>query len=51
MPRRLIDISLLAPAEVEWLDAYHRAVIEKLAPHLDDDDRTWLEAACAPLNG
>ncbi len=47
--RRLIDLSLLTPAEIAWLDAYHEAVRGRLAPHLDGEDLVWLEAACAPL--
>ena len=47
--RRLIDRSLLTPAEIAWLDAYHTAVHERLAPHLDGEDLAWLNAACAPL--
>ena len=47
--RRLIDPALLAPAEAEWLDAYHARVREALAPDLDGPVRTWLEAATRPL--
>ncbi|BAU93568.1 aminopeptidase [Methylorubrum populi] len=47
--RRLIDPSLLAPAEVEWLDAYHARVRAALAPDLDGPVRGWLEAATRPL--
>lgn len=47
--RRLIAKNLLAPAERQWLDAYHATVAEKLAPDLDDNARDWLEAACKPL--
>ncbi|MCG6857236.1 MAG: aminopeptidase P family protein [Salaquimonas sp.] len=47
--RRLIEVPLLSNEEIAWLDAYHAAVVEKLAPHLDDADRAWLATACAPL--
>ena len=40
---------MLTDGEVEWLDAYHRTVYERLAPHLDADERAWLAQACAPL--
>src|SRR5690606_28358854 len=47
--RNLIETELLTPAETDWLDAYHAAVFEKLAPAMSETDRAWLEAACAPL--
>ncbi len=47
--RALIDVSLLSPAERGWIDAYHARVLEQLGPQLDEGDRAWLEAACAPL--
>ncbi|TAN01613.1 MAG: aminopeptidase P family protein [Rhodanobacteraceae bacterium] len=48
---RLLDPSLLDPAEAAWLDAYHATVRERLAPLLDDPaDRAWLDARCARLN-
>lgn len=48
--RGLIDAALLSAAEADWIDAYHAAVAEKLAPGLDDTERAWLEAACAPID-
>lgn len=48
--RDLVDPALLSPAEADWLDAYHAAVFEKLAPGMSGTDREWLEAACAPLD-
>jgi len=47
--RNLIETELLTPAETDWLDAYHAAVLEKLAPAMSETDRAWLIAACAPL--
>jgi Xaa-Pro aminopeptidase len=47
--RRLIDTSLLSPAERDWLNAHHARVRETLSPILDGDDRAWLEAATSPL--
>lgn len=44
-----IDRSMLRGEEVEWLDAYHRMVYEKLSPYLDEEEREWLKGACAPL--
>ena len=47
--RDLIDTSVLAPAERDWLNAYHLEVIEKIAPRLSDPARTWLGQAAAPI--
>ncbi len=47
--RRLIDASLLDPAERAWLDAYHARVAESLAPLVDAETERWLRTACAPL--
>jgi len=47
--RRLIVREMLLPTERAWLDAYHADVVAKIGPQLSDDDRAWLEAACAPL--
>ena len=35
----------LTPAQIRFLDDYHRIVLEKLKPHLDKDDAEWLENA------
>jgi Xaa-Pro aminopeptidase len=47
--RRLIDASLLDPAERAWLDAYHARVLAELAPLVAPATAAWLAAACAPL--
>ncbi len=47
--RRLIKVDLLTPAEIAWVDDYHARVRQMLAPQLNAEDRSWLEAATAPL--
>lgn len=48
--KRLIDLAMLTPTEVAWLNDYHLHVKETLLPHLTDEaDRQWLTQACAPL--
>ena len=49
LDRRLINLAMLAPWEVEWLDRYHADVREKLSGRISEDASTWLEAATAPL--
>jgi Xaa-Pro aminopeptidase len=38
-----IDSSLLTPEEIRWLNAYHKAVYDKLSPYLDEDVKAWLK--------
>lgn len=38
----LVDKSLLDPRHIEWLNAYHATVFERLAPHLSEDEQRWL---------
>jgi Xaa-Pro aminopeptidase len=47
--RRLVDVALLNPAELAWLNAYHTQVREALTPLLDADTGAWLAKATAPL--
>jgi len=49
--RALINPSLLDPAALAWLDAYHAHVLAMLAPHLAEEAATleWLTKATAPL--
>ena len=43
-----IDVSLLTPKELRWLNDYHQLVYDRLSPHLDTADRDWLRTATAP---
>ncbi len=47
--RRLIDAGALSRGDREWLNAYHGAVLEKLADRLSAPALAWCKAACAPL--
>lgn len=49
--RRLIDVTLMTPDEIAWLDAYHLRVRNTLRGALDDATGSWLEAATRPLSG
>lgn len=41
----LVDMKLLAPGEIAWLNAYHKAVREKLEDKVSPAARKWLRAA------
>ncbi len=47
--RRLLDVDLLAPAERQWLDDYHRRVAAEVGPLLEGTTRAWLDRATRPL--
>ncbi|MET0529042.1 MAG: aminopeptidase P family protein [Microvirga sp.] len=42
---RLVEPAIMNADEIAWLNAYHAAVREKIAPHLDAETRAWLENA------
>lgn len=41
--------SLLDKNELEWLNRYNRWCFDTLAPHLNEEDRAWLETKCKTL--
>ena len=45
-----LDVTLLTPEELQWLNDYHQLVFDRLSPHLDAPDRDWLRTATAPLH-
>ena len=40
-----IDLTMLMPEELAWLNEYHAKVYAELAPYLDEDEKKWLENA------
>jgi Xaa-Pro aminopeptidase len=47
--RRLVDVEMLEPEELVWLDCYHAHVLARIGPKLSGADLAWLQAACAPI--
>lgn len=47
--RKLIDVSLLVPEEVEWLNQYHSKCKEILAPYMNEYEMAWLSKATQPI--
>ena len=39
----------LSRVQLDWLNAYHAEVYKTLAPRLNDEEKAWLAAKCAPL--
>lgn len=40
-----IDLAMLMPEELAWLNEYHAKVYAELAPYLDEEEKKWLENA------
>jgi Xaa-Pro aminopeptidase len=48
--RRLIDVGMLDPEELIWLNCYHAHVMARIGPRLSGADLEWLRDACAPID-
>ena len=40
-----IDLTMLMPEELAWLNEYHAKVYAELVPYLDEEEKKWLENA------
>ncbi len=47
--KSLIDVSILNPSEIEWINSYHARVYETLSKHLEGDVRDWLKEQTKPM--
>lgn len=47
--RNLIEPDMLTTAERNWLNAYHKATLDKIAPNCATATQDWMKRACAPL--
>jgi Xaa-Pro aminopeptidase len=47
--KSLIDKDLLEKKEIEWLNAYHSEVYEKLNPFLEPLEKNWLKEKTSPV--
>ena len=45
----LIIVPMLSVRERAWLNKYHQMVYEKLAPHLNDEEKAWLKMKTAEI--
>ena len=45
----LLDMTLLTPEEVDWLNAYHARVADSLQPFVSGADAAWLASATAVI--
>lgn len=47
--RNLVDLTLITPTELAWLNKYHTRVYERISPFLNEKENLWLKKATAPL--
>ncbi|KAK4539259.1 hypothetical protein RGQ29_031932 [Quercus rubra] len=48
--RKLIELSLLIPEEIDWLNSYHSKCRDILAPYLNESESAWLKKATEPIS-
>lgn len=46
----LIDLEIMTPSDVEWINAYHEKVQDSLSPLLSEEEKAWLSRKCAPIS-
>ncbi|NVJ96913.1 MAG: aminopeptidase P family protein [Alphaproteobacteria bacterium] len=49
LDRRLVDTAILTDNELDWVNDYHAQVREKIAPLVEGEVLTWLEAVTTPI--
>ena len=47
--KSIIVKDLLSQEEIDWINAYHKTVQEKLTPHLEGEVKQWFESLVSPL--
>lgn len=47
--KKLTDVKLLLPEEIEWINNYHKECWNKLSGSLDEDALKWLKRETAPI--
>ncbi|KAF4380638.1 hypothetical protein F8388_016992 [Cannabis sativa] len=48
--KKLIDLKLLTPEELDWLNSYHSKCKDILAPYLNETQKSWLHTATEPIS-
>ncbi|XP_071722446.1 aminopeptidase P1 [Rutidosis leptorrhynchoides] len=46
---KMIDMSLLTPEEIKWLNTYHSKCRDILASYLNESEMAWLKKAAEPI--
>lgn len=45
----LIDMTMMTPEEISWINAYHQRVAREICPLLTPDEARWLQNKCQPI--
>lgn len=45
----LLQLDIMTVKEIDWLNAYHQMVLEKLSPFLGAEEMLWLESKTRPI--
>ena len=45
-----IDVNMLTPEEIDWLNTYHETTYQRLSPYLSQDEREWLAGATKKIS-
>ncbi|CAA6804998.1 MAG: Xaa-Pro aminopeptidase (EC [uncultured Aureispira sp.] len=46
---KLIDLSLMSPLDIAWLNKYHQRVYAALSPSLNGEEKAWLWSKCETI--
>ena len=49
LEREALDVNCLTEVEIRRIDEYHADVYEKIAPYLNEEEKTWLKEVTKPL--
>lgn len=47
--QNLINIDLLDAGEIDWLNQYHKKVLDILSPHLSPEEGAWMKEQCRAI--
>ncbi len=47
--RKLFDLSIMTPQEIQWVNEYHDKVRRELSPLLSPEENAWLTERTMPL--
>lgn len=47
---KLMDLTLLSPEEIEWVNSYHSDCRRILTPYMNEKEMEWLNKATEPIS-
>lgn len=48
--KKLMDLTLMTPEEIEWVNSYHADCRNVLAQYLNEQQMEWLKKATEPIH-